>query len=606
MIFSHHKSISAILSGIAAMRPAAMALFAAWALLGALSCSETADSPVPAPPAPPAEEEPSQVHAALTLTVNSGALPAISRAPVTLGPDYDAGSGYENYIDLDNFDFRFYFFGPDNKYLAGFEVSSIVPLESSTSSKRYLVSGSAERALIDSGTTRLMVLANWKTYPADSSLRPGVTTIDDLCSQLYDFAPSMMELSEENTIPLYGITNPLPASADAAGKVDFGKVHLLRAYAKIEVCRNESGFEIENVRLHRYNTRGYCAPTGIYAQDDYVHNDYDLDYANTPHVPASSMADKELPFIRINADRYVAYVPEFDNLSNPSARATIRIRFSAFDTDDVLEFKYYHDPENPSNPNVGKHFNILRNYWYRFIVRKRGVLVQVVPYSEVLLNPVFGLGNHLELVEVRIGDEKYYYDRETGKYYTESLVPIDNPFFLDTDPVTGWNISRDSNNAMIGYYDSKTGQAYALNKITPILDPRNIVDSENHDLMVVASSEFDHIYYYHNNKTSLLYGTDRSTTILNPFDYFDAKDNRIRYVSSDRKFTFGYYSIKERQWLAPDITTPILDPFLHIDPDTERVGFIAADGSSVYGYYDRKEGKWYDAPSGGSVITKPF
>ena len=49
-----------------------------------------------------------------------------------------------------------------------------------------------------------------------------------------------------------------------------GTVHLLRAMAKVEVSCKTSGWTLEKVELLRYNATGYCAPSGVYSQDDYV------------------------------------------------------------------------------------------------------------------------------------------------------------------------------------------------------------------------------------------------------------------------------------------------------------------------------------------------
>lgn len=576
-------------------RQSTAAILAAAVLLpAAMSCSETAEVPDPAPSFP---NDKNEITAGIAITVSSG---NFSRSAGTLGPDYDTGSGYENFIDIEHGDFRFYFFDSENRYVAPFIIDVLIPQAGNESSKRYLASGKVTRDMLERTDLKMVVLANWKTYPDEATLEPGVSTIDDICGQQYDFTAKMMNLSDENTIPLYGVTNILAPETINTTTADLGTIHLLRAFAKIEVNRHDGGFEIESVSLRRFNTKGFCAPTNIYLQDDYVHGNYEDDYANTPHIPEEAYSDAKLPFVKISDDVYVAYVPEFDNLTDASRRSTIAIQFRATGETDIVEFKYY------DGASKGSHFNILRNYWYRFNVRKKGVIVQVIPYSEVVLNPIFGLDSNLELVEIVIDNIIYYYDRETGRYYDQNLRPIDNPYFTDEDPLTGWSIRRDDNNLIISYYDMKTGTSYAINKITEILDPLNNRDYERPELMRVVYADNDHLFYYHDKSKSTILASDKTTQIQNPFDYYDKTDNMLRYVSADRSWTFGYYSITNSIWYAPDRTTAIINPFIGYDQTTMRVKYLSTDGSTVYGYYSTSDKKWYDSPAGGSEIPNPF
>ncbi len=589
-------SINIILTSLSRLfRQSAAVMLAAVVLLpAAVSCSETAEEPE-TPPSFPTDK--AEITAGIAITVSSGNL---SRSAGTLGPDYDTGSGYENFIDIERGDFRFYFFDSENRYVAPFTIEVLIPQSENKSSKRYIASGKVERDMLERTDLKMVVLANWKNYPDEATLEPGVSTIDDICARQYDFTASMMQLSEENTIPLYGVTNILAPNFVNVSTADLGTIHLLRAFAKIEVNRHDGGFEIESVSLRRFNTKGFCAPTNIYLQDDYVHGNYEDDYANTPHIPDGAYTEASLPFVKVSDDVYVAYVPEFDNLTDVSRRSTIAIQFRATSEPDIVEFKYY------DGASAGKHFDILRNYWYRFNVRKKGVIVQVIPYSEVVLNPIFGLDSNLELVEIEIDNIIYYYDRETGRYYDQNLRPIDNPYFTDEDPVTGWSIRRDDNNHIISYYDSKTGKSYAINKITEILDPLNNRDSENANLMRVAYAPDMHLFYYHDKAKSTLLASDKATEIQNPFDYYDKTDNMLRYVSADRSWTFGYYSINNSVWYAPDRTTAIISPFVGYDRNTMRVKYQSTDGSTVYGYYSTEDKKWYDSPTGNTEISNPF
>lgn len=340
------------------------------------------------------------LHAGFRLTVSDRAGGSGTRAAGYLGDGYDRGEGFENYIDLPGKDYRFLFFDQEtNTFIAPLTVTSVIPLESTVTSKTYEVLGSVSDIIRDKAL-KLVALANWKTYPGDKDLKPGVTTIEDICAQVYDFTPAKAQLSETNTIPLYGVRTLGKLVWDANNYSGLGTLHLLRAYAKVEVTvdpGNEWEWGLESVTLHRYNTKGYCAPTGIYTQDSYVHGNYEADYVDGIHIPADCGTEADMPFTRTAENTFVTYIPEYKNTGRePEEQAAIIVKFRGSNA--ILQPVYFKDYAAENTPA----FDIRRNYWYRFHVRKVTpdnadikVELDVIPYLGVELNPDFGFDDLL-------------------------------------------------------------------------------------------------------------------------------------------------------------------------------------------------------------------
>lgn len=359
------------------------------AALGLASCGSNEE------PAPVPSEGDSQI--VLRLTVSDTAKE--SRAPSTPEGGYDRGDGFENYIDISSLNFRFYFFDKENKFVAPLEVTEVLPLESSSSSKTYIVHSFAQREAI-TGEVKIVALANWPSYASDASLTPGVTTIDDIAGGEYDFHAGKMELSEENIIPLYGVTNLMRLRYDAANTADIGTIHLLRAYAKVEVNIDLAcAYTVESVSLTRHNTRGHCAPLKVYSKDQYVSGKYESDYTGAPSIPEGVETSAELQFMRTGELQWTAYVPEYKNIGrSDSDRSAIKIRFANIEPAENL--LYFADYDTSTSPNKPKsHFDVMRNYWYKFKVNRLKheiqPVVDVLPYGVVHLDPGFGIDPNL-------------------------------------------------------------------------------------------------------------------------------------------------------------------------------------------------------------------
>lgn len=496
-------------------------LWAAASLLLA-GCSSAADEPAVS------GGDAAVIRAGFSITVSDtsgaqAASPSASRAPGYLGEGYDKGEGYENYIDIAGGNFRFYFFGDDDRLIAPMRVEAVLPTGATATSKTYWVSGDT-RADIRGARVKVLALVNWPVYPDDASLRPGVTTIADLCAGEYAYDAAAMMPSADRLIPLFGIGALTELEFDINHNARLGTIHLLRAMAKVEVrLHPDCPIAIEWARIRRYNSRGCCAPAGVTAESDYVHGNYRDDYVATPTVPSGCETDGDVELVpSADGTSLVGYVPEYRNLAaggvaRPEGeRSVVMVRFKE-DPDrdyDVVEFKDY--------AGSGAHFDILRNYWYRFTVSKSLTpMVQMVPYNEVDLDPGFGLIVGPNYVPVLDSDGKivYWYDPDTGKYYgTDKLTEVADPY-ISVDPVTGWSLVRDLNNRFFCYHDNVDDVFYATDKMTRIKNPFELtehitVKQDGKDVAVdcnkIVDADTDKLYYYYDRASSVWYTPDKT------------------------------------------------------------------------------------------------
>lgn len=463
------------------------------------------------------------VQMQFTISIGNTSADGGSRAPSTPEGGYDRGDGYENYIDLTDYsNIRFWLFDAEkNSFLSELQITTVMPVESTESSKRYYVLASLPRktAGFNPSTTafKVMVAANWGTYPTPSAGQH----IDRIVEKaLFDYSAGMP--SAETPVPLYGIKRIEPLDFSTSDFASLGRIHLLRAVAKIEVKAAEDSNPIESVSLLRYNTRGYCAPKGVYAEEDYVKGSYDKDYVATPSIPAGVASKLSLP-LQYNATTgsWIIYVPEYDNLSVRSERAQLMVRFEGMADESAVEFHNYASAMKTP-------FNLLRNNWYIFNVRRTGetevdidVEVQVVPYNEVSLNPDFGLRDDFDGY-VPIFDENrniiYYYDSLHGKYYKEEhgkLIEVENPYFQSTDPGTGYSIVRDNYTGDILYYFDRNNDIYYLpDRFTECMNPYTgqYTDPTGRYNAVIRKDN-RMLLYFHDTSTGRLYASDGKTRI---------------------------------------------------------------------------------------------
>ena len=278
----------------------------------------------------------------------------------------EAGTGYENYIDIEGGDFRILLFdATDDTYLTTFEPTSIRPADNTEYPQTYYVEGELSETY--DNNFKLVVLANWdKAYP--SNLVTDATKIEDVCtaptstfSYTAPFIPSATQ-----KIPMYGVkrcTKPLRANL----LTDLGTVDLLRAMAKIEVTCSAPDIELTDVTLHNYNTSGMCAPKNIYNNTAAWDVDTETDCSHEIHLPVGiTPNEKSLPFKKVD-ESYIIYVPEFDNTD--VTKSFISVSLERNGTPVVLEnpnifFGEYNDGTLKDNTD----FDIVRNHYYKYTI----------------------------------------------------------------------------------------------------------------------------------------------------------------------------------------------------------------------------------------------
>ena len=333
------------------------------------------------------------------ITLNVG-FRMVTRA--SSGDGYEVGNTYENYIGVENGNYRIYFFDINNKFIARFEPSGFVVIEESNY-RDYNILGKAPDAVAKLENFKIVMLANWPQYD-DDAMKTGETDIDDICNAewaqfgvLTDFS---LNPAEKKLIPFYGVHEYANVKFKTGMITTLQEpVTLLRAMAKVEVIldtNDESGgfltdASFSDVSVCRYNAKGYCAPSGIDSQLDYGQgNNWNTDWLPSLHLignkndseNTTTPEERRLDLLCVDKrsdtknEKWIAYLPEYDNSGDDYAyievtldsqigkSAPYKIYFSEY-TDGVCD-------------ETKSFFNIARNNLYRFTVRIRNGKLQVI------------------------------------------------------------------------------------------------------------------------------------------------------------------------------------------------------------------------------------
>lgn len=360
-----------------------------------------------------------------TLYLSLGDNNAVSRSTPTDGKHngesgYDSGEGYENYIDVENKDYRLYLFDANNKLIHAVPESDMnmlpTPTLSTNGSKTYELSFQVAKTQIeeaglnpDKCVFKLLMLANWHQYPTIEK-RASITQLMTSAEARREYKiPAAATLTADDRIPVFGINQFGVIRLDPEWRTQLGTIHLLRAYSKIEVYDSETTTTpISEVTLTRYNRYSYCGPLlNEWFESEYVTNSYRNDYGALSFRPVTE-ASAEATDLYFKPDpvsgHFIAYVPEYRNLINgvvrpENDRARLRVSY----TDNAvyhIDFKYYDKKSAAVNgANVGDYFDIRRNYLYRYELNKgtiiTSMIVDVEPYVSVTLNPDFGFDDYI-------------------------------------------------------------------------------------------------------------------------------------------------------------------------------------------------------------------
>lgn len=449
-----------------------MALAAAVALLSGLAaCSSSADAPEVG-----GDDGDFLGACELGLYIKLGdAVGDLGRS--TPQGDYDPGQGYENYIHLagDTPDLRIYLLDTSDRLITEVTEADILPVSAAPGSKTYEMRFEVNRAfynIYNKGSFKLLMLANWRgSYPTD--LVPGTSTLTDIVESQAAVADYIAAwpavLTADSRIPMFGIVQFDGVELRPKSLVQLPtKLHLLRALAKIEVFDDPTtDDEIQSVTMTRFNARYTMAPAGVHHQDDYVKGSYDADYNSSITIPANSESSAGLEFAQDAEGNFVCYVPEFRNIGRgDDEKSRLFVTYSDGSTH-YVDFKYYQNP--PAGSQVGDAFDLRRNYWYRYSLKRTrdiDIEVVVVPYAETNLNPDFGLqppvpdedlSNFNPVVNSADTTVLYYRNPKTEACLApDKVTKIDDPA-KTIDPATGYQIVQtkfpDRGNVVYFYYD---------------------------------------------------------------------------------------------------------------------------------------------------------
>ena len=223
-------------------------------------------------------------------------------------------------------------------------------------------------------------------------MKAGETLLADICDagwgQFDRF--SSFELGPERLIPFYGVHeyNNIELKPGEATLLP-EPVTLLRAVAKAEVIlRTDDHFDLSfsEVKIRRYNNKGYCAPKDVFSQDDYDHGgEWNSDYVSDLHlVENSNDAEEKIQDFRfasqwIGADgnkyeKWIAYLPEYQNIGTGDKYSCIEVKLDAQTGEDEphrVYFANYDENGKTDNNDNAKRFDINRNNLYRFTITVR-------------------------------------------------------------------------------------------------------------------------------------------------------------------------------------------------------------------------------------------
>lgn len=414
----------------------------------------------------------STLLAVFTLDLGDTEAYGTTRATPTDG-EYMLGSGLENFIDFPRRDFRCYLFGTDNAFISTLDVVSIYSLGGEEEKKYQIRLRLKDTEEVKNALTtdcRFVFLANWGNYIDPT---PGMN-IGGLCtapSAEFEFSQQKTLLSADNLIPMYGVKefdSGVQDFKDGKKISDIGTIHLLRAFAKVDVNINFEDFTetpvVTSVSLTHSNSKGYKAPANVTKEEQYVTGSWFTDY--TPVNIPGDATDIALTLTKDKSTgNYVTYVPEYRNVNEQGKpleldnRSRIKICFTIGDVETVglnveghVDFCYSDTP--PTGVTPGQHFDIARNNWYKFNVTAKGKdivwTVDVIPFTPVELKPDYGLEREKFTGYILGKDDQNrdcWYD---GNYYDPATAV---PLYLGPQNTPGDFVTINSKEYLLVYAD---------------------------------------------------------------------------------------------------------------------------------------------------------
>lgn len=370
---------------------------------------------------------PDDVRIGFTIRVN-GAAGSASRGA---GDPTEEGTALENKIDIENRDFRVYFYKTtDNTPIGQLEVITVENITDNDAAgsdfglynNDYYVVGkmTAEQKTALEAGFRMVVMANlngWykKTTITDEGFLagdlPGYPTADNELSLFSNpnYYVSYTDgkrryhnntetglatggnpvkgyyVSEEKLIPMWGIQtyNAMTFNNEEVKDLDT-PINLIRAFAKIELIPDE-GMSLSNAKLKGYRNQFYMQQ----AQSEITSNGYQtfVDFATLNLYDGGLYEDAELDLKEVTENgtaKHILYIPEHEkDATKAPTSLTFHATFGNEATSDNNKFTVYFTDDFSQ---TGTMPDILRNHIYRFKIKviegKCTIKYQGIPWNE--------------------------------------------------------------------------------------------------------------------------------------------------------------------------------------------------------------------------------
>ncbi len=332
---------------------------------------------------------------------------------VTVSMGYESGSKEENTIS----DYRIYIYDTDNKYIMSLNNPTIdvsdTELNTVYTITAEITDEEGNNQLEKYSNFKVVMLANWEEYvtPQESS------TLEELCESEYAQYSAFTNSSDFDLassgkhIPYYGVHEYSNITFPNDGTLSLESLTLLRAMAKVEIFLEndlDDGVTFDEVTIIGYNQSGYCAPSGVYSQDDYGQpTNWETDYVTDLHLVNNGENDdgatsntmsfwKEQEASSTQQEKWIAYLPEYNNMDEDFSYINVTI-------DGTIHTIYFADYQNQGTTtayepdgDTSSRWNVRRNNLYRYYVtvtieEELGVRVRVNNWEYLFDNAyIFG------------------------------------------------------------------------------------------------------------------------------------------------------------------------------------------------------------------------
>ena len=178
------------------------------------------------------------------------------------------------------------------------------------------------------------------------------------------FSKTFQFNANPDAIPMWGIQKVTDVNVVPGKRSELSPIYLLRAMAKIEVIMeaknsNNEFYTFSSVQLNNYNSTGYTLPNGW--NTAVATESMDIDGNDRTFRPLSSKQELT-SFTRVTDQKYVIYVPEYDNLGGNATPSTITVNIDGKEY--PIYFKDYSSTDGGNNPD----YDIERNHIYRYTI----------------------------------------------------------------------------------------------------------------------------------------------------------------------------------------------------------------------------------------------